>query len=85
MDNINQLAEAKKCTPAQLALAWILHQVEDYVPIPGTRSVKRLIENAGATSIVLSPVERDQINQLIPSDLVFGQRYPEAMMSSLDK
>ncbi|WP_340679623.1 aldo/keto reductase [Paraglaciecola sp.] len=85
VDRINQLAEAKKCTPAQLALAWILHQGEDYVPIPGTRNVARLIENAGAASIVLSQVELAQINQLIPADLVFGERYPEAMMASLDK
>jgi aryl-alcohol dehydrogenase-like predicted oxidoreductase len=85
VDSINQFANTKKCSPAQLALAWILHQGEDYVPIPGTRSVERLIENAGATSVILSPLELDEINQLIPADLVFGERYPEAMMSSLDK
>jgi aryl-alcohol dehydrogenase-like predicted oxidoreductase len=85
VDRITQLAEAKKCSPAQLALAWILHQGEDYVPIPGTRSVERLIENAAATSIVLSQIELEQINQLMPSDLVFGERYPEAIMSSLDR
>jgi aryl-alcohol dehydrogenase-like predicted oxidoreductase len=84
VDKINQLAAAKKCSPAQLALAWILHQSQDYVPIPGTRSIERLIDNAGAASIVLSQVELDKINQLIPSDSAFGERYPEAMMSSLD-
>lgn len=84
VDSINQFANTKKCSPAQLALAWILHQGEDYVPIPGTRSVERLIENAEATSVILSPLELDEINQLIPADLVFGERYPEAMMSSLD-
>jgi aryl-alcohol dehydrogenase-like predicted oxidoreductase len=84
VDKIKQLAVAKKCSPAQLALAWILHQSEDYAPIPGTRSVTRLIENAAAASIVLSKVELDHINQLIPADLVFGDRYPQAMMSSLD-
>jgi aryl-alcohol dehydrogenase-like predicted oxidoreductase len=81
---INQLAAAKKCTAAQLALAWILHQSEDYAPIPGTRSVERLMENAAAVSIVLSQVELDQIAQLIPADLVSGERYPQTMMSNLD-
>lgn len=85
VDRINQLAMAKECSPAQFALAWILHQSKDYVPIPGTRSVERLIENATAVSIVLSQGELDQINQLIPTDLVFGERYPQAMMSNLDR
>jgi aryl-alcohol dehydrogenase-like predicted oxidoreductase len=56
VDKINQLAEAKKCSPAQLALAWISHQGEDYVLIPGSSSVERLIENAGAAAIVLSQI-----------------------------
>jgi len=85
VDKINQLASAKQCTPAQLALAWILHQSEDYVPIPGTRSVKRLIENAGAASITLSEAELDQINQQISAKTILGTRYPEAMMSALDR
>lgn len=85
VDKIIQLAKSKGCTPAQLALAWILHQGEYYVPIPGTRSSERLIENAEAITIALSPVELEQINQLIPADLVLGERYPEASMTNLDK
>jgi aryl-alcohol dehydrogenase-like predicted oxidoreductase len=85
VDNIKQIATNKKCTPAQLALAWILHQSDDYVPIPGTRNVERLIENAGAVSIVLSQIELEQINQLMPSEGILGRRYPEAMMTSLDQ
>jgi aryl-alcohol dehydrogenase-like predicted oxidoreductase len=84
VDRINQLAAAKKCTAAQLALAWILHQSGDYVPIPGTRSVERLMENAAAVSISLSKVELEHINQFLPADLVNGDRYLQAMMSSLD-
>lgn len=85
VEKINQLASAKQCTPAQLALAWILHQSEDYVPIPGTRSPKRLIENAGAASLTLSKAELEQINQQLSSETILGSRYPEAMMSALDQ
>lgn len=85
VDKINQLAAAKNCTPAQLALAWILHQGENIVPIPGTRNIDRLLDNSGAMSVVLSKLELDEINQLIPIDSAFGMRYPEAMMASLGK
>ena len=55
------------------------------MPIPGTRNIDRLLDNAGAMSVVLSKLELDEINQLIPIDSAFGMRYPEAMMASLDK
>jgi aryl-alcohol dehydrogenase-like predicted oxidoreductase len=84
VEQINQLASIKQCTPAPLALAWILHQSEDYVPIPGTRSTKRLIENAGAVSISFCKAELAQINQQISTEVFLGTRYPEAMMSALD-
>jgi aryl-alcohol dehydrogenase-like predicted oxidoreductase len=79
------LQRQKKCSPAALVLAWISHQGEDYVPIYGTRSVERLIENAGAAAIVSSQLELGQIKQFIPSDLVFGLRYAQAMISNLDQ
>ncbi len=85
VEQIDQLAKAKLCTSAQLALAWILHKSNDYVPIPGTRNVERLIENAHAVSIELSPKELKQIDQVVSSDLILGDRYPEAMMSTLDR
>ncbi|RBP53659.1 aldo/keto reductase [Arenicella xantha] len=84
VDKIKQQASAKQCTAAQLALAWILHQSDHYVPIPGTRSVQRLVENAGAVSIELSTAELDEVNQIISPELIAGERYPEAAMSALD-
>jgi aryl-alcohol dehydrogenase-like predicted oxidoreductase len=84
VEQIKELALVKKCTPAQLALAWILYQSDNYVPIPGTRNVKRLVENANAASVILSDVELTQINQIITSGTILGTRYSEAAMSTLD-
>ncbi len=75
VERINALAIAKNCTPAQLALAWISHQNENYVPIPGTRNIHRLIENAGSIEISLSPEEIQNITNEFPSELVHGGRY----------
>jgi len=66
-------AKSKNCTPAQLALAWVLAQGDDVVPIPGTKTIARIIENAGATSIKLTPEERTQIELLVPK--MVGGRY----------
>lgn len=85
VDRIKEMALEKQCTPAQLALAWILHQGPDYVSIPGTRSPARVQENAKAMEITLSSQELAQIASNISSDLVFGQRYPEPMMSALER
>lgn len=85
VDRLKELAIEKNCTPAQLALAWINHQSENYVAIPGTRSVKRLAENARSVSIELSQADLELINSNLTLDLVKGQRYPEAMMALLGK
>ena len=82
VDRVNELATAKGCTPAQLALAWVLAQGDDIVPIPGTRHVDRLEENIGALDIVLSADELQTIAETLPP--AAGLRYPETMMSLLD-
>lgn len=64
------------CTPAQLALAWVLAQGDDVVPIPGTRKVSRLDENLGALDVVLGEPERARLEELFPPELVVGTRHP---------
>ncbi|WP_428622534.1 aldo/keto reductase [Sedimenticola sp.] len=85
VERIKELAAGKHCTPAQLALAWILHQNEHYVPIPGTRHPDRLKENAAAVDIVLTQEELEQISNALPNDIAWGTRYPEAVMGTLDR
>jgi aryl-alcohol dehydrogenase-like predicted oxidoreductase len=82
---IEELAAAKGCTPAQLALAWVLAQGPEVVPIPGTRRPERLDENAAAAEIELSIDELARIDEVVPRDLVVGARYPEAAMSFIDE
>lgn len=79
VDRIRELAEKKNCTPAQLALAWLLVQGKDIIPIPGTRSFSRLKENAESTKIVLSKEELGEIAKALPEAI--GARYPEASMA----
>lgn len=78
VEKIKEIAAAKKCTPAQLALSWTLAQGEDILPIPGTKKRSRLEENAGAAEIELTADELQAIDALAPS--VAGERYPEMMM-----
>ncbi|TVY07655.1 aldo/keto reductase [Paenibacillus cremeus] len=72
---IQQLAEAKSVTPAQLALAWVLAQGQDIVPIPGTKRVKYLEQNVAALSIKFTPDELARLNELAPVGATFGSRY----------
>jgi aryl-alcohol dehydrogenase-like predicted oxidoreductase len=81
---IEELASSKGCTPAQLALAWVMAKGDDYVPIPGTRRSQRLDENAAAADVSLTEAELAEIDDVIPRDLVTGSRYPEEAMSLLD-
>jgi aryl-alcohol dehydrogenase-like predicted oxidoreductase len=81
---IEQLAASKGCTPAQLALAWVLAQGDDAVPIPGTRRIQRLDENAAAVDISLTEDELAEIDAVIPRYMVTGSRYPEEAMAFLD-
>ena len=74
------LAEAKGCTPAQIALAWVMAQGEDIVPIPGTRRPSYIKQNAAAVDIELTEAERTRLAEALPLGAAAGARYPEAMM-----
>jgi aryl-alcohol dehydrogenase-like predicted oxidoreductase len=73
-DRVRELAAAKGCTPAQLALAWLLTR-EDVVPIPGTSHVERLVENAGALGVHFTREELDEIERRSPKGAAAGERY----------
>jgi aryl-alcohol dehydrogenase-like predicted oxidoreductase len=81
---INDLAQQKNCTPGQLALAWVLAQGDDIVPIPGTKRVKYLEENTGALNVHLTQAELSQLNEIAPQGIAAGLRYPAAMMGSVN-
>ncbi len=81
---INDLAKQKHCTPGQLALAWVLAQGNDVVPIPGTKRVSYLEENLGALDISLTPAELAQVDDIAPQGAAAGNRYPEAMMGTVN-
>jgi len=78
------IARDKHCTPAQLALAWVLSRGEDMLPIPGTKKRKYLIENAGAADVELSPADLSAIEVLFESQSVRGQRYLDASMKMVN-
>jgi aryl-alcohol dehydrogenase-like predicted oxidoreductase len=82
--HVQQMAEERECTPAQLALAWVLAQGEDIVPIPGTKRRKYLEQNAGAVEVTLTRDDLARINAAFPMDAASGTRYPEAMMKMLN-
>jgi aryl-alcohol dehydrogenase-like predicted oxidoreductase len=80
---IVELAQAKGCSPAQLALAWVLAQGEDIVPIPGTRRQRNLQENVAAVGVTLSADELRQIDALLPKGAAAGSRYPAEAMAKV--
>ncbi|WP_309741328.1 aldo/keto reductase [Chamaesiphon sp. OTE_20_metabat_361] len=81
---VQQMAHDKNCTPAQLAIAWLLQQGEDIVPIPGTKRVSYLLDNLGALEIELTDRELDRINSILPQGAASGDRYPAAMMQMVN-
>jgi aryl-alcohol dehydrogenase-like predicted oxidoreductase len=83
VEEVERLAEEKGVTPAQLALAWVLHQGEDVVPIPGTTNPDHLDDNIGALDVSLSQEEFDQIDEIAPKGAAAGDRYPD--MSSVNR
>ncbi|MDB4887833.1 MAG: aldo/keto reductase [Gemmatimonadetes bacterium] len=85
VDLITQLASAKGCTPSQLALAWLLAQGDDIVPIPGTKRVKYLEENLGALHVTLSKDDLRRIDDIAPKGVAAGTRYPEAGMATVNR
>ena len=80
---ISDLAREKGCTPAQLALAWVLAQGEDLAPIPGTKRVKYLEENVGALQVHLTPQEMRRIDEVAPKGAAAGLRYPAGFMTAI--
>ena len=79
------MAEEKGCTPSQLALAWVLAQGEDVVPIPGTKRRKYLEENARALDVGLTPGDIRALGEAIPPGATAGLRYHEMAMKAIDK
>ncbi len=80
---VDAIAKRKGCTPAQLALAWVLAQGDDVIPIPGTKRKDRLAENLGALNVKLSAAEVAEISSAVPPGAAKGTRYPEGQMASL--
>jgi len=82
---VQQMAANKGISAGQLALAWVLAQGEDLVPIPGTKRLKYLQENLGALDVVLTADDLAQINQAFPLGAAVGHRYPEAVIHTLER
>jgi len=82
---VEEIAREKRCTSAQLALAWVLAQGDYIVPIPGTKRRKYLQENIGALDVDLSSQDLARIDEVAPKDAFAGSRYPEAMMKLLNR
>src|SRR6185503_17172579 len=80
---LDRMSAAHGCSKAQLALAWVLAQGPDIVPIPGTRHGRYLQQNAGALSVTLSVTELAMLADSFPPGAASGPRYPEAQMKSM--
>jgi aryl-alcohol dehydrogenase-like predicted oxidoreductase len=85
VDRLRELASEKSCTPAQLALAWLLSAHDNVVPIPGTSNVARLEENVAAASVRLSRSELDDIERLSPKGVAAGKRYNPETLALVDQ
>ena len=84
-DRVRTIAAERGCTPAQLALAWLLARGEDIVPIPGTRSIQRLEENLGALDVRLSADDVARLDHELPPGAARGERYPQASMRAVNR
>jgi aryl-alcohol dehydrogenase-like predicted oxidoreductase len=82
-EKVKAFARDKRCTPAQLVLAWLLAQGEDILPIPGTKRIERIDENLGALKVALTPEEVAKLSALIPPGAAAGTRYPQALMGGV--
>jgi aryl-alcohol dehydrogenase-like predicted oxidoreductase len=82
---VKAMAEEKGCTPAQLALAWLLKQGDDIVPIPGTRRRRHLDDNIGALEVDLTREDLDRLEQAVPADAVAGERYQPQGMAAVNR
>ena len=81
---VEEIAKEHKCTPAQLALAWVLAQGDDIAPIPGTRHPERVEENVGALNVVLSENDLRRLDAAVPKGAAAGERYAEGGMKSVN-
>jgi aryl-alcohol dehydrogenase-like predicted oxidoreductase len=79
---VKAIGDEKGCTPGRLVLAWVLRQGDDVVPIPGTKRVKYLEENAGAADVTLTDEDLARLDELAPVGVAAGERYAD--MSSID-
>jgi aryl-alcohol dehydrogenase-like predicted oxidoreductase len=83
--HLEQVAKQKRCTPSQLALAWLLAQGDDLVPIPGTKRVQYLEENVGALDVQLSADDLRRIDEIAPQGVAAGSRYSEGGMATVNR
>lgn len=82
---IEAMAAEKKCTPAQLALAWVMNRGNDIVPIPGTKRIKYLEENVKAAEINFTEEEMKLLNEALPQGIAAGTRYPPHALNAINK
>jgi aryl-alcohol dehydrogenase-like predicted oxidoreductase len=85
VERVGEIAREKRCTPAQLALAWVLAQGDDIVPIPGTKRRKYLQENVGALDVILTGADLARIEEVAPKHAVAGERYPDWAMQMVNR
>jgi aryl-alcohol dehydrogenase-like predicted oxidoreductase len=85
VDTVKGIAARKGCTPAQLALAWLLHQGGDIVPIPGTKRRAYLRDNLASVLVQLTAIELDEFNRELPPGVTAGNRYPDPALAMIDR
>jgi aryl-alcohol dehydrogenase-like predicted oxidoreductase len=85
VEKIKTMAAAKSCTPGQLAIAWVLAQGPDIVPIPGTKRIPYLNENLGALNVTLTPQDLQTLDQIAPKGAFAGDRYPASALASINR
>ena len=85
VERLREFAQKKNCSPAQLALRWVLEQGDDVVPIPGTKRRRYIDENLGALEVKVTAEELRALDEIFPPDAAAGTRYPEAMMAALNR
>src|SRR3954469_14383290 len=83
--HVERVASKKGCTPAQLVLAWLLHQGDDIVPIPGTTRVENLEDNVGALGVTLTQADLERIDKVFPKGVAAGERYLEGGMAMVNR
>ena len=84
-DKVREISDEKGVTPGQLALAWLLRQGDDIVPIPGTKRRERLEENAAAADVTLTDEDLKRIEEAVPRGSVASERYAERQMRTINR